>query len=207
MNKLAQKRIEMLRGELFHMIFFAIAWVLIGEYSLDFKDYASAGILVLIMVVWFAIYSIRLYEFEDSLQDDNKINVFAIDDAKERKRGWLFGLIFIFEGIAFLVTWVLLLKWHKEYWLIPCFALIAGLHFFPLGKLMHHNAYYVLGVWICMIAVLGYLQLYHLHHDRDTFDTINTLIAYGCSAGAIVDGIGVMLRAQRLKSLHSGGNL
>ncbi|WP_431215987.1 hypothetical protein ACQ86N_15850 [Puia sp. P3] len=43
MKTLTQWDVEGLRGELFHMILFAMALVLIGEYSLDFKDYAAAA--------------------------------------------------------------------------------------------------------------------------------------------------------------------
>ncbi len=72
MKALTQGKVEGLRGELFHMILFAMAWVFIGEYSFNFKDYAVPGMLVLLMVVWLAIHSIKLYELEDSLPEDSK---------------------------------------------------------------------------------------------------------------------------------------
>jgi hypothetical protein len=196
MNKLTQESIEGQRSELFHMILFALPWVLIGEYSWDFSDYALGAIFVLVMVVWLGLYSIKLYEFENGLPEDELTNFQAKDPAKENKRQWLFALIFIFEGIVILITWAILLKWQREHWLIPCFAFIAGLHFFPLARVIGHNAYYFLGIWICLVAIGGFLLVYH---HIISFQIVNTLVAYGCALGAVVDGFGVMIRTQRLR--------
>jgi hypothetical protein len=178
------------------MILFAMPWVMIGEYSWDFSDYALGAIIVLILVVWLGLYSIKLYELEDSLPQDELTDLYAMDPAQEKKRQWLFALIFIFEGIAILITWMILLRWQREHWLIPCFAFIAGLHFFPLARVIKHNSYYILGIWICMVAVGGFLLLYH---HIISLQIANTLMTYGCAAGAIVDGFGVMIRTQQLK--------
>ncbi|HMI60578.1 MAG TPA: hypothetical protein VK518_06710 [Puia sp.] len=196
MKTLTQWEVEGLRGELFHMILFAMAWVLIGEYALDFKDYAAAAIFVLLVVVWLAIYSIKLYELEETLRDDSQLRVPFTGNIFEKKRGLLFALIFIFEGIAILATWMILLKLQREDWLIPCFALIAGLHFLPLARVTRHNSYYILGIWICAIAVTGYLLT---NHNMITIERTNTFVAYGCSAGAVVDGIGVTVRSRKLR--------
>jgi hypothetical protein len=201
MKTLTQGKVEGLRGELFHMILFAMAWVMIGEYSLDFKDYAVAAILVLLMVVWLAIHSIKLYELEDRLPEDNKTDQLSFSNVYEKTRGWLFALIFILEGVAILVTWMLLLKLQRDNWLIPCFALIAGLHFFPLARLIRRNSYYILGVWMCGVAIAGYVLSYH---NIVTVDTANTLISYGCAAGAVADGIGVMARTWKSIRLPQG---
>jgi len=196
MNRLTQKGVEGQRGELFHMILFAMPWIMIGEYSWDFSDYAIGATLVLILVVWLGLYSIKLYNLEDSLPEEELTEHDARDSAREKKRQWLFAFIFIFEGIAIMITWTLLLKLHREHLLIPCFAFIAGLHFFPLAIVIKHNSYYILGIWVCMVAVGG-LQLFYQHII--SFQIANTLIAYGCAIGALVDGFAVMVRMQRLK--------
>jgi len=191
MNKLTRKSVEGQRSELFHMIIFAMPWVMIGEYSWDFSDYALGAILVLIMVVTLGLYSIKLYELEDKLPGEDLINYHIKSSAQENKRQWLFALIFILEGVAILITWMVLLKWHREHWLIPCFAFIAGAHFFPLAKIIGHSSYYILGIWVCVVAIVGFLVLYH---HIFSFEIANTLIAYSCAAGAIVDGFGVVAR-------------
>ncbi|WP_431217435.1 DUF7010 family protein [Puia sp. P3] len=109
----------------------------------------------------------------------------------EKKRGLLFALIFIFEGIAIMATWMILLKIQREDWLIPSFALIAGLHFLPLARITRHNSYYILGMWICAVAVTGYLLT---NRSMITIERINTFVAYGCAAGAVADGFGIMVR-------------
>jgi len=92
------------------MILFAMPWVMIGEYSWDFSDYAFGAILVLIVAVWLGLYSIKLYELEDSLPEDDIVDLYRMYHKQENKREWLFALIFIFEGVAILITWMILLK-------------------------------------------------------------------------------------------------
>jgi len=196
MKDLTKKDVEGLRGELFHMTLFSIAWAMIGEYILHFRDYFLGAGLVLIVVVYLALYSIKLFDLEDSLGD----KVAAAEGAKEIKRDHSYELILVFEGVAILVTWILLLKFHHQNWLISCFALIAGLHFFPLARLIRQNSYYFLGAWICILAVAGYLLL----SSGLVADHIaNTLVAYGCAAGAAVDGLGIMLRTRTALRSHS----
>jgi hypothetical protein len=125
MIDLTKRDVEALRGELIHMILFSAAWALIGEYLLNFRDYFLGGGLVLLVVVYLALYSIKLFNREDSLTD----KVAAAGDAKEIKRDRSYMLIFVFEGVAILVTWILVLNFHHKNWLISCFALTAGLHF------------------------------------------------------------------------------
>jgi hypothetical protein len=189
MTDLTKRDVEGLRGELFHMILFAMAWALIGEYSLNFSDYVLGAGLVLVVVICLALYSIKLYNLEDSLRD----KVAAAGDTKEIKHDRSYALILVFEGVAVLVTWILVLNFHHKNWLISCFALIAGLHFFPLARLIRQNSYYFLGAWICVIAVAGYLLL---SSGKMADYQANTLVAYGCAVGAAVDGIGIMVRAR-----------
>ena len=189
MTDLTKRDVEGLRGELFHMILFAMAWALIGEYLLNFRDYVLGAGLVLVVVVCLALYSTKLYNLEDSLRN----KVAAAGDTKEIKRDRSYALILVFEGVAVLVTWILVLNFHHKNWLISCFALIAGLHFFPLARLIRQNSYYFLGAWICVIAVAGYLLL---SSGKMADYQANTLVAYGCAVGAAVDGIGIMVRAR-----------
>ena len=188
-QKLTKSDVEGLRGELFHMILFSMAWALIGEYSLNFRDYFLGAGLVLLVVIFLAIYSIKLFNLEDSLKDEAA----AAGDRKEFKRDRSYALILVFEGAAILVTWILLLNFHHQDWLISCFALIAGLHFFPLARLIRQHSYYFLGTFICILAVAGYLLLsLALVADHN----VNTLVAYGCAAGAAVDGVRIMMRTR-----------
>jgi hypothetical protein len=190
MKEVTKKDIEELRGGISHMILFAMAWVLIGEYALHFRDYAAGAAVLLVVVVRLALYSVKLYQLEERLPAGT-----PTADPREKRRGDLFILIFVFEGAAVLVTWMVLLNIQRTYWMIPCFAFIAGAHFFPLARLFRQPSYYILGAWICVVAVAGYLMLF----DSGIRDyAANTLVAYGCAVGAVVNGVWIMLRARRL---------
>jgi hypothetical protein len=188
-KELTKSDLERLRGEIFHMILFAMAWALIGEYLLNFRDYAIGAGLVLIVVVRLALYSIKLYDLEEEIQDASTI----VWVKKEIKQDRFYALILILEGLAILVTWVLLLNFGYKSWLISAFALIAGLHFFPLARVIHLNSYYLLGIWICILALAGYL-LMSFGKLEDFY--ANAMVAYGCATGAAVDGF-VLVRRMR----------
>ncbi len=194
MKKLTKRDVEGLRGELFHMILFAMAWVLIGEYLLNFRDYAIAAGIILLLVIRLALNSIKLYDMEEDLEEEMEDDVYTAWARKEIRQDRFYALILVFEGAAVLVTWVLMLNFGYKNWLIPGFAVIAGLHFFPLARVIHQNSYYFLGIWICLLAIAGYM-LISLGIMEDY--TANTLIAYGCAAGAVVDGIVIMSKTRK----------
>ncbi|HVU99045.1 MAG TPA: hypothetical protein VHE34_27675 [Puia sp.] len=184
--------IEGIRGELFHMILFSMAWAMMGEYIIDFTDFAMGVILTLICVVFLALYSIRLYDLEGELEELGRISFYS--DQGEKRRDRSYALILLFEGIAVLVSWSILLKYGHDNWVIPAFALIAGLHFIPLARLIRQTSYYYLGVWISLLAVVCYwLFMSGRIDDR----LANTVIAYGCAAGSVLDGIAIIFRARR----------
>jgi hypothetical protein len=184
--------IESLRGELFHMILFSMAWALIGEYLLDFGDYSLGMILTLVCVVFLALYSIRLYDLETELEEQGRIVSF--DDRPAGRRDRSYALILLFEGVAILVTWSILLKYGHDDWVVPSFSLIAGLHFFPLARLIRQPSYYFLGAWICLLAA----ACYWLFTSGRLDDRLaNAAIAYGCAAGSVLDGILLAVRARR----------
>ena len=174
------------------MILFAMAWVLIGEYALHFRDYAAGAAVLLVVVVRLALYSVGLYRLEEGLPAGDAGHA---EETREKRRGDLFILIFVFEGAAVLVTWMVLLNIQRTYWMIPCFAFIAGAHFFPLARLFRQSSYYFLGAWICVVAGAGYLMLV----DGRIHDYVaNTLVAYGCAVGAVLNGVWIMMRSRRL---------
>jgi hypothetical protein len=190
MKMLTRQKVDGLRGELFHMILFSMAWVLIGEQVFNFRDYAVGAGVILILVVWLAIYSNTLYDLEDRLPPED-----ATAERKEMRRDQLFAWILFFEGVAILVTWVLLLNWGHSNWMISLCALVAGLHFFPLAWSIHQNSYYILGIWTCLVAAAGHWMIRSgqmIDHDA------NMLVAYGCAIGAAIDGLGVIVRTRKL---------
>lgn len=187
MKHFTKREIEGIRGELFHMILFSMAWALIGEYALRFKDYAAGVAVILIVVVWLALFSIRLYDLEEDLPASPMPG-----EGGEVRRDRLYAIILVFEGMAVLVTWTLLLNWGYDNRLIPCFAGIAGLHFFPLARVIRQRSYYFLGIWVCFLAVAGYFLL---SSGKMSDYNANALVAYGCAAGSVIDGLIMMAKA------------
>ena len=95
MRVLTRQKVDRLRGELFHMILFSLAWVLIGEQVFNFRDYAAGAAVILAVVVWLALYSEKLYELEDKLPPEG-----SVVKRKEIRRDQLFAWILFFEGAA-----------------------------------------------------------------------------------------------------------
>lgn len=182
-KRLTRNDLESARSEVYHMILFALAWVMIGEYAFDFKDYGAAAALVLAASVFLGLQAISIFSLENELPDPEHEGIPA--GRNRKKRFGLYVVIFLFEAAAIMATWMILLRVGHEDWLVPGFALIAGLHFIPLAMVIKLNSYYLLGAWISILAVIGYCLLCRGMLSEVTCDT---LIAYGSAAGAIADG-------------------
>jgi len=188
---LTKTDVEAARGEIFHMILFAMAWVMIGEYAIDFGDYVVAALLVLIAVVILAFFSISLYNLESDLEDRRE----PVTTTGKKKNGVTsrYAYIFVIEGVAIMATWMILIRTGHERWLVSCFALIAGLHFLPLAGLIRVKSYYFLGAAISLFAVVGYWLVSSGRLAQDVGDAV---IAYVCAAGAVIDGVWIASRTK-----------
>jgi hypothetical protein len=182
-RQVTKDKVEAARGEIFHMILFAMAWVMIGEYAINFRDYVAAAIIVLVAVVILAFHSISLYNLEDSLQDH--VSMTATRQRTVSSVASRYALIFILEGVAIMATWIALIRTGHEKWLVPGFALIAGLHFLPLAAVIRVKSYYWLGAGITIFAILGF---WLVASGRIAQNAGDALIAYACAAGAVIDG-------------------
>jgi|SRR5579863_120976 len=97
-KELTKSNLEGLRREIFHLILFPMAWTLIVEYLLDFRDYALGAGLVLFVIIRLALYSIKLYDLEDKIEDEIAIGRVK----KEIRQDGFYALILVFEGMAIL---------------------------------------------------------------------------------------------------------
>jgi len=145
-----KKGFEDVLGGLFLMIAFTLVWTVISEFALRGRDYWSIGLLFIIVIGFFLIAYRKFYTASKKIKGE-AVTVSAEDKAKSK---W-FNIIFIVEGVAiFVVVNVLNNTGHGNYF-ISSFALIVGLHFFPLGKIMQRRAYYLMGSFISLGAILG----------------------------------------------------
>src|ERR1700727_2705363 len=191
-KQVTRNDLESARAEVFHMILFALAWIMIGEYSLHFSDYGVAAVIVLATSVILGLHTIQIYDLEEELPD---AAAGGFTEGPGRKRRFLlYVIIFLFEASAVMATWMILLHLGREDWLVPGFALIAGLHFIPLAMVIKLNSYFLLGTWICILAIVGYLLPVWGMLPRAGCEA---LIAYGFAAGAITVGVRIIASTRR----------
>ncbi|MEL6524313.1 MAG: hypothetical protein AAFQ07_01265 [Chloroflexota bacterium] len=72
----------------------------------------------------------------------------------DSKDSMWFGIIFAWEGIGIGVASGILIALEMVQWLPVATAIIVGLHFFPLGRLLNITADYVIGAVLILIAVI-----------------------------------------------------
>ena len=145
-----KKEFEDVLGGLFLMIAFTLVWAVIGEVALRGRDYWGIGVLFAIVIGFFLVSYMKFYAASKKIKD-----TVVAESVKDKAKSKWFNIIFIVEGVAiFVVVNVLNNTGHGNYF-ISCFALIVGLHFFPLGKIMERQAYYFMGGFISLGAILG----------------------------------------------------
>lgn len=137
-------------GGLFLMTAFTLVWTVIAEVALHGRDYWSIGVLFALVVGFFLVAYSRFYSASKKTKDET-----VPDSVEDKAKSKWFNIIFIVEGVMiFVVVNVLNNTGHGNYF-ISCFALIVGLHFFPLARIMERTAYYFMGGFISLGAILG----------------------------------------------------
>ena len=92
----------------------------------------------------------------------------------------------ITEGVAILVVQNILANINKDELFIPCFALIVGLHFFPLAKVFDRKFDYYIGTWTTFFALSGiYLTIKHSMHQY----IINAIVCFACATATTLYGL------------------
>jgi len=121
------------------------------------------------------------------------------ESVEDKAKSKWFNIIFIVEGVAiFVVVNVLNNTGHGNYF-ISCFALIVGLHFFPLGKIMERKAYYFMGNFISLGAILGII----LTSKGFPAYEVTGIVGAWCALATAAYGVTLVRRGKRL-ILHSG---
>lgn len=189
-----KKEFEDVLGGLFLMIAFTLVWTVISEVALHGRDYWGIGVLFAIVIVFFLVSYRKFYSASKKVKDT------AVPESVEDKaKSKWFNIIFITEGVAiFVVVNVLNNTGHGNYF-ISCFALIVGLHFFPLGKIMERKAYYFMGSFISLGAILGII----LTSKGFPAYEVTGIVGAWCALATAAYGVTLVRRGKRL-ILHSG---
>ncbi|KFF16091.1 hypothetical protein [Flavobacterium hydatis] len=190
MEPVTKKNLEKVIGGLFLMIINTIIWTLITEYNLENKERvvgASLGIIIL----GFLFFYFRFIKFYKSIVDGND----TIKTKEEEKKDKWFLIIFGLEALAiFLVKNILVNINHNELF-IPFFALIVGLHFFPLGKLFNRKFDFYIGAWTTVIAIVG---IYIIIQKNTTVNFANVIVSIGCAIATISYGTKMIIEGQKV---------
>ena len=124
-------------GGLVLMIILTSIWVLLAEYYFGNFDFRIIDCVFGAILVYFIYSYWKFFKKKTFLPVTEKIE----DPKKER----LYWIIFALEGVAILVTNIILTNIKRDELFISCFALIVGLHFIPLAKVFERKFDYYIG--------------------------------------------------------------
>ncbi|HET7034769.1 MAG TPA: hypothetical protein VFI42_03735 [Thermomicrobiaceae bacterium] len=128
---------------------FGTVWGIVGAIALNGWGSPELAIVVVVIGIVLLAQAVSLRNAAARLPDDEG------DHAAEnrRQRGFIAINVVEFGSIAIAVFACNVTQ--QLHLLVPLIALIVGLHFLPLAALFHVRTYYVTGVLLCLLAVLG----------------------------------------------------
>lgn len=136
-------------GVLF-MAFFSTLWASIGIGGLQGWGGLWPTIVVVLIGIGLLIGGISLL-----LASRRLSNQVAEEDARRGRRiGMWFGITFASEGILIAVASVICNAINRFDLFFPIMAIIVGLHFLPLVALFEVQMYYLVGVLLCLLAII-----------------------------------------------------
>jgi MFS family permease len=182
------------------MILFTILWTVIAEAALDNWTYRLFGIVFLIIVSTFTLFYLKFNKIAKLTGDKVKVE----ESPEDKKRGNRFVIIFVTEGVAIFIAKNILVNINMDQLFIPCFALIVGLHFFPLAMLFKREIYYYVGSWITLISVIGIFLTIYKTTDQNL---ITAFTGFGCAAGTSLMGAYMVYYGNKNSQLLIGINL
>jgi len=177
----SKKQLERLGVGLFMMTVFTAVWVTIAEFSFISLDHGATAGAFGIVIIFFVINYIKIMQTAKEVGQASA----EADGPVEKSRAKWFYIIFAVEGIAILVIKNILVNKGHDDLFVPFFALIVGLHFFPMAFLLKRPFFYVFGAWICLMAALGF---YLLQKGEPVYLSTG-LIGLGCALATTANGI------------------
>lgn len=176
-----KKQLEDLSGGLFLMTIFTTIWIIIAEVNLMGRDqWATAGVFGVIILYFIISYN-KLTKAAKSISKEP-----IAEDPAEKARDKRFYYILAIEGIAIFVMKNVLSNTGHDNLFFPFFALIVGLHFFPMARLYNRGFYYFLGVWMCLMAAAGFVLTYQANVPAFVPASV---IGIGCALATTINGM------------------
>lgn len=185
-----KREVEKAIGGLFFMIINTVIWTLIAEYYLENKDDKIVGLLIGVVILVFLFFYVRFTKFQKTIPEAAVESKTQEEEQKDKRFLWIFGL----EGLGIFLAKNILININHNELFIPFFALIVGLHFFPLGKLFKRKFDYYMGIWTSTVAITG---LYMIIEKITTVNLTNAIVSICCAISTICYGIKMILSGQK----------
>jgi hypothetical protein len=192
MNNLTKTDIEKPMSGLLLMIIMTGIWTVVAN---AFLTYSSFKIICAFLGAEVLFFMYTYYVFDkgkNSLPESN-----AAKDPKEKK--W-FMIIFAAEGIAIFIAKNILVNISHDELFIPFFALIVGLHFFPLAKVFKRTFDYYIGAWTTAIAIAGIIMTMH---SSFTQNFIGAFVSIGAAVATSCYGIKMCIDGRKILSIKN----
>lgn len=183
-----KRELEKVMTGLFFMIINTAIWTIMAEYYLQNKDYGVVGFLIGIVIVGFLMYYIRFSKIHKTIPNSRETKT-EEEQKKDKRFLWVFGL----EGLGIFLAKNILVNINHNELFIPFFALIVGIHFFPLGKLFKRKFDYYMGIWTSAVAITGF---YIITQSVTTVNLANAIISICCAVSTMCYGVKMILNGQ-----------
>ena len=194
MQTITQKDIEKPINGLFFMTVNTAIWTFISEYYLENKDLRIVGILLGIVIASFLYFYLKFNKAKKKLPE-----IVIEKTAEEKSREKWFLIIFGLEGFGILIVKNILVNINHNELFIPFFALIVGLHFFPLARIFKRTFDYYIATWTCLLAILG---IYLITQKIVNPYFANVIVSLGCTISTICYGIKMIFEGRKLLSAY-----
>jgi hypothetical protein len=163
------------------MAFFTLVWTAIAETGLH-------GLYYIFVLSFFSLFSLlliinALYLFSIAMQFPE-----GIREKDDKQWGRRFGIIFGTEGILIFILVNILINVHRGYLVVPCIALIVGLHFYFLAPVFKRKIDYYIGTWTCIVAIIGIILA-----STTTIKETNVFIGIGVAIATLSYGVNMIL--------------
>ncbi|WP_316633383.1 hypothetical protein [uncultured Flavobacterium sp.] len=195
MKPITKKDIDKPIGGLFFMIINTVIWTFIAEYYLENKDYRLIGILLGFIITAFAYFYFTFTKAQKTMTESIEEKT-----AEEKSKDKWFLIIFGLEGLGILVAKNILMNINHNELFVSFFALVVGLHFFPLAKIFNRTFDYYMGAWTCLFAVIG---IYLITQKTTTVNLANVVVSLGCAIATISYGVRMINEGRKLLLIQS----
>lgn len=134
------------------MAFFGTLWAGIGIGGLQGLGQPWLSTMVLLVGLGLLIGGIALLRASRHLPNQ----VTEADFQRGNRTGMWFGIVFATEGILIAVASAICNAINRFDLFFPIMAIIVGVHFWPLAALFEVKAYYLVGVLLCVLALITF---------------------------------------------------